>query len=159
MNIFSIREVFKIAIQIEENGQQFYHQAVSIAQDEGARKLFGFLAGEEVRHREIFTRLLADAGEYESPESYAGEWKDYLTAYASNIIFPAQTLAEKMSGIRDTLAAIEFALKREMDSIYYYQEMKNFVPQGQRDLIQTIIEEERKHFMKLVELKKGYNGK
>ena len=45
-------------------------------------------------------------------------------------------------------------MKRELDSILYYQEIKPFVPEKERNLIDTIVTEERKHFLALSDLKK-----
>ena len=47
-----------------------------------------------------------------------------------------------------------FAIRREIDSINYYNEIKSFVPEEQRNLVEEIIEEERRHFLKLSEFKK-----
>jgi rubrerythrin len=43
-----------------------------------------------------------------------------------------------------------------MDSILYYHEIKRFVPASQHATLDQIIEEERKHFAKLSEVKKRY---
>ncbi|MDI6726248.1 MAG: hypothetical protein QMD32_04735, partial [Smithellaceae bacterium] len=57
----------------------------------------------------------------------------------------------------DTPGAVDFAIRRELDSILYYHEIRKFLPLSEYDQIEKIIEEERRHFHKLSELKKSYN--
>ncbi len=93
--------------------------------------------------------MLSKIEEYEPFESYPGEYFSYLRAYADNIIFTPQRMEEEMKKITDAASALKFAIGRELDSILYYQEVKNLVPKNQRNIVDKIIEEERKHFMKL----------
>ena len=51
---------------------------------------------------------------------------------------------------------MDFAIKRELDSILYYHEIKRLVPVAQHAAIEQIIEEERKHFSALTEMKKRF---
>ena len=61
-----------------------------------------------------------------------------------------------MAKLKDIISALEFGIRRELDSILYYQEMKNFVPEQQHSSIDRIIEEERNHFLELSGIKKLY---
>jgi rubrerythrin len=61
---------------------------------------------------------------------------------------------KQLSKIKDTSAALDFAIQRELDSILYYHEIKKLVPAAQHDAIEKIIEEERKHFLSLTAMKK-----
>jgi rubrerythrin len=49
-------------------------------------------------------------------------------------------------------------MQRELDSILYYHEIKNLVPQAQHDTIEKIIIEERKHYAALDDMKKRYTS-
>jgi len=49
-------------------------------------------------------------------------------------------------------------MQRELDSILYYHEVKNLVPAAQHEAIEKIIEEERKHYTTLLEMKKRYEN-
>ena len=71
-----------------------------------------------------------------------------------NITFTNEVLDKEISEIKDTLLAINFGIQRELDSILYYHEIKEFVPKNQHSLIDKVIDEERKHFSKLSELRK-----
>jgi rubrerythrin len=62
----------------------------------------------------------------------------------------------ELSRVKDTLSAINFAIRRELDSILYYHEIKRFISRSQHDSIDKIIDEERKHFETLSEIRKNY---
>ncbi|OYD15867.1 hypothetical protein CH333_04745 [candidate division WOR-3 bacterium JGI_Cruoil_03_44_89] len=154
MSIFEASEIYQFAIRIEENGERFYHQMAQKIENANMEKVFTYLANEEVKHKKTFEDMVSKIEKYEPPESYPGEYFSYLRAYTDNIIFSQAKLEEEMSKIKDAISAIDFAIQRELDSILYFLEMKNLVPVSQRNLIDGIIEEERRHFVKLSGLKK-----
>ena len=158
MKIFDASEVLQFAIRIEENGEKFYRYADGITKEEEAKKIFNYLADEEINHKKLFEDLLSKIEKYEPPESYPGEYFAYLRAYVDNIIFTKEKMDTELSKIKDTLLAIQFAIQRELDPILYYHEVKKFVRESQHHLIDKIINEEIKHFLKLSELEKNYKG-
>ena len=62
-----------------------------------------------------------------------------------------QLMAKKIKDIKE---AIRFGIEVELDSINYYQEIKRFMPDYQKDAVDKIVEEERNHFLKLSDIKK-----
>ncbi len=153
---FRASEIFEIALKIEEHGEKFYnHAAAAIAEDAETKEMFEFLAGEETKHRKTFSGMLSQIEQYQPPESFPGEYFAYLATYAENLIFSDEEFDNLMKGITGVKAAIDFAIRRELDSVLYYLEMRNLVPQGpQRGEIDKIIDEERRHYLKLNEIKK-----
>lgn len=154
MGIFKASEIYQFAIRIEENGGKFYRKMAEKLENASMKKVFTYLANEEVKHKKTFEDMVSKIEKYEPPESYPGEYFAYLRAYADNIIFSQEKLDKEMLKIKGAISAIDFAIQRELDSILYYLEMKNLVPESQRNLIDGIIEEERRHFVKLSGLKK-----
>ena len=159
MKIFDASEVFQFAIRIEENGEKFYRYAQGIAKEEEEKKIFNYLADEETNHKKVFEDLVSKIEKYEPAESYPGEYFAYLRAYVDNIIFTKEELDAELSRVKDTLSAVKFAIRRELDSILYYHETKKFVSESQHHLLDKIIHEETKHFLKLSELEKSYEIK
>jgi rubrerythrin len=157
MRVFEASDIVEIAIRIEENGANFYKFAEQIAKQEEAKQLFARLADEELNHKKTFEGIFAKLDNANPPESYPGEYSAYLRDYVdSNIIFTKEAMSKELANVKDTVGALDFAIKREMDSILYYHEIKRFVPAGQHATLDQIIEEERKHFAKLSEVKKKY---
>ncbi len=149
MSVFEPSEVFQFAIRIEEGGEKFYREMASRIENTEVKSLFSALADDEIKHKKTYQGMVSKIEEYEPVESYPGEYFSYLRAYADNIIFTPQRMEEEMKKITDAASALKFAIDRELESILYYQEVKNLVPKNQRSEIDKIIEEERKHFLKL----------
>jgi rubrerythrin len=157
MGVFEASDIVEVAIRIEENGINFYKFAEQIAKQEEAKKLFAHLAQAEVAHKKTFEGIFAKMEKYNPPESYAGEYSAYLRAYVdNNIIFTKEAMDKELSKVTDTFAAFDFAIKRELDSILYYHEIKKLVPATQHATLDQIIDEERKHFALLTEMKKRF---
>ncbi len=158
MPVFDVSEVFQFAIRIEENGEKLYRYAVKNTEEKDVKDTFNHLAEEETKHKRTFEGLLSETKEYEPAETYPGEYSAYLRAYADNIVFIVSTdeeLDRRLSRIDDALSALDFAIKRELESIVYYQEMKKFIPQHQHPSVEKVIDEERQHFLKLSEMKRN----
>lgn len=148
-------EVLQFAIKIEENGWNFYNKVAEANTDEKIKDLFTFLADEEIKHKETFEGMLPEINKYEPREVYPPEYFAYLRAYADNIIFK-KGVEKELSGDLEPVSALDFGIIIEVDSIAYYNEVKNFVSEEQKEMIDKIIEEERKHFLKLSNLKKEF---
>jgi rubrerythrin len=154
MSLFEPAEIFQFAIRIEENGEKFYRQWSQKLKDTKIKELFSFLADEEANHKKIYTQMVSKIEKYDPFENYPGEYFAYLRAYADNQIFNQVKLNKELARVKDEPSAIDFAMNRELASIVYYQEIKNLVPEPQRKSIDKIIMEERKHYLKLSEIKK-----
>lgn len=156
MNIFTAGDIFQFAIRVEEYGEIFYHKAALNAINDEVRKIFNKLADEEIKHKRIFQDLYEKVKDNRPAESYSGEYMSYLRDFIDGkVIFVKQSQEKELAIIQDSMAAIDFAIQRELDSILFYQESKQFVHEGQEKLIDEIIKEERRHFALLSELKRS----
>jgi rubrerythrin len=159
MQVFAASDIMEVAIRIEENGINFYKFAEQIAKQEDAKKLFSHLAEAEAAHKRTFEKFFATMEKYTPDERYAGEYSAYVRNYVdNNLIFTKEVMDKQLAKVTDTVAAFEFAMQRELDSILYYHEIKNLVPAAQHDAIEKIIDEERKHYAILCDMKKRYAG-
>lgn len=88
-------------------------------------------------------------------ETYVGEYAQYLRNYIdNNIVFTQQAINDDLAAVKDACSAIDFAARRELDSISYYENIKRLVPKIQHESIDHLIAEERDHFVRLTNLKK-----
>jgi rubrerythrin len=155
MDAFKASEILRVAMKIEENGERLYRHATTLTGDTETKDLFGFLADEEAKHKKTFEGMLSKAEHYQPPESYPGEYLVYLRAYAGNIVFSPEKVEKELAGITDVDSALEFGIQREIESILYYLESRNLVPDSHRDQIDKIVDEERRHYIKLVDFRKN----
>ncbi|MCM8801284.1 MAG: ferritin family protein [Candidatus Omnitrophica bacterium] len=153
---FEPSEILEFAIRIEENGERFYRQISKRFKPKEVKETFNYLADEEVKHKKIFENMLSKIEDYQPPQSYPEEYFLYLRAYADEHIFTkekqAQVMAKKIKNIKE---AIDFALQIELDSILYYLEAKNLVSTDQVSILNKVIDEEHRHYLKLSEMKKN----
>lgn len=153
--MFDASEIFQFAIRIEENGEKFYRLMANKFEGGKLKDTFSFLADEEVRHKKTFEKFLSKIESYEPAESFPGEYFQYLRSYADEHIFTKENTTYLAAGkIDNEKHALQFAIDREIDSILYYLEAKNLVSEDKKKEIDRIVDEERHHYLKLLEIKK-----
>jgi len=153
MSLFAASDVLQFAVRMEENGGLFYRKAAELSDKSEAKKLFEYLASEEAEHKKTFEKFLSKVTLYEPTEDYPGEYLAYLHNYIDGKVFFTDEVS--MTKAIDVASALEFAIQREMDAILYYTELKAFVNGDDQKAIDSIIDEERKHFAQLSEIKKN----
>ncbi len=141
-------ETLKRAIEMEEEGKQFYLQAAGKAQSHLARRVFEELACEEDLHirkiHEIFDRL--------KEEKPFGEW-------ITSVVDPSQlekvfqeSLVEKAKASSDDLDALRFALEMEEKSTKYYEDLAGETSDTQeRRFYLTLSHEEMGHYLQIMD--------
>lgn len=155
MNVFTASEVVEFAERIHENGANFYRYAVQLVQNQEAKDLFAELAEEELKYQKRLEKIFADIEKLIPAETYVGEYAQYLRNYIdNNIVFTKQAIDSDLAAVKDACSAIDFAARRELDSISYYESIKRIVPEAQHEAINHIIAEERDHFIKLTNLRR-----
>jgi len=156
MKNYTIEEIYQIAIAMEKNGEKFYRLAAESSSGEKLKALYLKLADDEKKHEEIFEGLSKQSHLYEPIEYYPEEYFSYVRSYADSVIFTEEQLKKLIYNTHNSLDALNFAIEREKDSIWYYSEIMSFIHEKQRDMIKDIIKEERKHFSELMEQKKNW---
>ena len=152
---FNAAEVIDLGVQIEINGKAFYAGAASRAKSPDAKELFVHLGKEEEHHIAAFRKLLDIAEKTPEPESYDGEYSDYIQMLAGDNIFTkegaGQRAAEKLKTDTEIIHA---ALKFEKDSVILFQGMMEGMPERERKIVDALVQEEMKHIKHLYALKK-----
>ena len=158
---FKASEIVGFAVRIEENGEFFYKALAGLAETADVRAVFEFLASEERKHMMTFKKLLDSVGEYKPPvESYPGEYELYAKALVDEHIFTKEKAGELMAKrASGEMEGIEIGIGLEKDSIIFYEEMRNYVPKSEHRVIHKVIDEEKDHLRKLVDMKRKIGGK
>jgi len=155
-DIFKAGEIVDIAIQIERNGYAFYKELSKTSRNFPVQEAFGLMAAEEKEHIAAFEKLSEKSGAFAPPESYPGEYMLYLKAFAGQNIFTKEkqgsAAADKVSSDAE---AIDMAVGFEKDSIIFYYDMKKFIPREEEGVIDSLIDEEKKHLERLLRLRKS----
>ena len=153
MKILDAKDILNIAIRIEDDGEKFYRRAAGMAEDDETKEMFRFLADEEKDHQDFFRELEQEITD-DSKADYPEEYMAYISAYVDNVIFPADQPEDEAEKIQTVYEAINYSIRKELESVLFYHEIKPIVVKKHHDTIDRIIEEEREHFVKFVELKR-----
>ncbi|MEW6517173.1 MAG: ferritin family protein [candidate division FCPU426 bacterium] len=147
----NLKELLEFAQRIEENGLRFYEEAMRSAPSTEVRLLFEYLAEEEAAHQKTFVRLQADADllSHAYPENLDNF--AFLRAFVHHVIFSPE-LKVQASALRNTAEVIRFAMRRETESLLYYEEIKQLFSTPAHDVLDRIISEETQHYLKLSRL-------
>jgi rubrerythrin len=154
VNVFKGSEVVEIAVRMERNGYKFYSGVQKKIKDKNANDIFQYLASEEKKHEALFSEMLARIGRIDPPASMKEDYELYVQGIAASHIFSddksAAIASESVQGIQD---ALNIGITFEKDSILFFREMQNYIPESQRKTIEKIVDEEKKHLAKLNELR------
>ena len=152
---FSGSELINIAIGIERRGIAFYDIMTRSTKNAIARDVFQYLADMEREHIKVFQGMLAEADKYQLPETGAGEYVGYLQALVDSAVFNDDLVTSELATqASNDVEAMELAIGAEKDSILFYYEMKDIMPQRAQPTVNKIIAEEKSHLKQLSELKK-----
>jgi len=152
---FSGSELINIAIGIERRGIAFYEVMARSTKNAVAGDVFQYLADMERHHVQIFQGMLGEADKYQLAETYAGEYTAYLQALVDSAVFTDDVVTSEMATRAESdIEALELAINAEKDSILFYYEMKDIMPQRAQSTVNKIIAEEKAHLRQLSELKR-----
>jgi len=152
---FSGIELINIAIGIEERGIVFYDVMAKSTRNSAAREVFNYLAGMEREHIDTFRGMLAEADKYQVQTEGGEQYSAYLKALVDSAVFSDDLVTSEMAAQAESdIAALELAIGSEKDSILFYYEMKEVMPQRAQATVGRIIAEEKSHLRQLSELKK-----
>ena len=151
---FNAAEVFKIAVEIEENGRLFYEKAQAKTDDVEVKKILAGLALEEIEHKKRFT-VLKDELPASTAESTVwdpdNEIDQYLKMMADMHVFRSEDEVEaRLAEIKNAAQALKLAIQFEKDSIVFFAEMQNLAEnEASRQKIGQLVKEEQGHLRKL----------
>lgn len=149
---YSIKEIIDIAIGTEEAGYEFYTKCSEKFDKDNIKETFVFLAKEELGHIKGFNSMKKN----EENESgiFNDDYFQYLKAIGGGSIFSVKKIDDVMKSIKTPEDAINKAFNDEKAAILFYSEIKTLYKEDSEKaiLLEKIINEERKHVRKLIEL-------
>ena len=153
---FDAAEVFDMAIQTERDGKAFYLAAA--ATDPEVKKIMAHLADAEAHHETAFRQMKVESTAGAPAESYGGEREEYIQALLqTRVLRDEASAAAAIAEMKQDQEALDFAIAFEKDTILFMFEMRDVLPESEREKMDVLIEQERGH-VKLLQQMKASRG-
>jgi len=151
MEKYSIAEVIEQAVRAEKLGYEFYTRMTKrFKKDNQLQSLFKTLAEKELQHEKTFSDLKAKV-KNEEPEGWE-EVSEYLRAIVESEFFLGKKKSlPSLEHVKSAAGAVKFALGFEKETLLYYYAVREAVKE--EDIVDGIIDEEKKHIVWLSEFK------
>ena len=143
-NIF---ETIRTAIEMEENGIDFYHKAEEKTSYPLAKKMFLSLAEDEKRHLTVLKEILTDL-KFSDLDRFFGEKPRQKI---ENIFKEARNeIKERIAANPDELEALKIGIDMESESVEFYQTaLEKSKDNHQKAFLRRLVEEEKEHLQLL----------
>ncbi|MFQ5811895.1 MAG: ferritin family protein [Anaerolineae bacterium] len=156
MAFLTAAEALKWAMEIEENGEAFYHTVAARSADPQVKALFEDLAVQERGHYRAFQKMLEKVKpdpDLSSVGVQYDEYQAYLQVVLAGALFAGPdkglTLAEQA---QDRETALRAAMGFEKDTLLFFYELREMVSEAEREAVSGIIREERAHLRRLAKM-------
>ena len=154
MSKYNLNEIIEFGIQIEKNGFDFYVELAWRIESKTLTELFEYLAQEEKGHILAFKSIQGRIEEPINEELLNSDFFSYMHSLAAEYVFTTKDkVLEIIDNIEDDMEAINLALKFEKESIKFFETMEKGLEEKEIVVIEKLIAEEKKHIIKLEELK------
>jgi len=150
---FSADEIAEMALEIERLGAAFYEEALQHVESGPVRELFALLREEESIHEAQFAAVIRSIREGPAGPPLDPEWTEYIRALAECRVFPDRAaVSAAVEGVSSEAGALRLALQFEREAVLFFHEMKNAVSAEALPVLDVLIEQERGHVHRLVEM-------
>jgi len=156
-NLFSVKEVVDMGIEKEKKRRDFYAMVAENFQEQDLKDLFTKLRDWEAEHVKKFTEIRSELMEEETNERYPGELSDYIKALVDDKLYKEMTPEDFSKEISSPVSAIQRGMEFEKDAVLFFSELLQYIKEGKKDVIKTLIDEEKQHLLYLYQLKSNYS--
>ncbi|MDD5085148.1 MAG: ferritin family protein [Candidatus Omnitrophica bacterium] len=141
-------EVLKLAMNLEEEGYDFYSGCIKNTRNEKAKRLFSRLAAMEKKHFAVFSRLHSriakKRGVFATDEDALV--KSYINALIDTGVFKKGVCPVITLDKDSVLNALEFAKTIEKDSVLFYTELEELARSEEtKNILRAVVKQEKKH--------------
>ncbi|MCB1041807.1 MAG: ferritin family protein [Acidobacteria bacterium] len=148
MSSYAAEEFIQFAIQIEDDGEQFYRALAGKFKGKIAA-FFEDLSRQEREHGGFFGRMAKRLDRYQPAEFFNESYFAHLRALTQSNVFDRKAVLADIAEINTLKQAIDFAVLRERASIEYYEGLSRLINTNDQHMMEAIIEEEQSHIKQL----------
>ena len=153
MKSYNLSDIFKFAINMEDQGEVFYENVSLYAKDKSSKNLFSYLQKQEMEHSRTFKRLSDSYAKKRIFFNVDTEFDEVIDTLLRGLLLP------DISEVRDVLrkdrkdglvSIIKIAMEIELNTIIFYKKLKEILkPKILKTVLDKIISQEESHLVKL----------
>jgi len=150
-------KMLKTALEMEQKGKSFYQKAVASCHDDTGKEIFTFLMNEEIVH---VGRIMKIFKNLEEGKGWNADWKEVkarsrdLTEFFSDL---HKKHAPEAKVDANDLEALDIGIEFEAKAVEFYEaELPNATEDLEKDFVEMMILEEKKHLEILEDMKNYY---
>ncbi|ACM22772.1 MULTISPECIES: ferritin-like domain-containing protein [Thermotoga] len=152
--MFSAKELLSIAVRVEKDGEEFYRKLAERFEKPDIKEFFSYMARQEAEHARTFESIGEELGVDEETYLNLEDAEEYLKSFVEGRFFPDAATMEKYLKERSVEEAIDFSISVEKETIIFYYEILELLKNERaKDLVRSIINQEKQHVVKLLRIK------
>lgn len=154
MPLLKATDIVEMAMELEKSGEAFYRAVAQKCASQQMRDLFVDLANQEVLHHATFAKLSLTVSSL--PLMLDAEWDEYLAYLGSTVqsaLFegPDSALAAA-DQVANEQEAVVMAMSFEKETMLFFHDLRDKVPEKDTAVITKIIDEEKLHLRRLASM-------
>jgi rubrerythrin len=150
LSLFEPSELIQVAVEIEKSGAATYRRLQEKAVSAPLKELLVVLAEEEEKHQRDFLALGEDYSLADPPETYPGEYQDYVRSLVETHLFSnPKALEDLVEEARTEKDILQLAARLEKDTILFFNGMRRVIKPQKQGVIEGLIVQEENHLVKL----------
>jgi len=152
--VFTAREIAESAVEKEMKRRDFYANVTKLSTNPEMTKLFQFLTAEEDRHVATFMKLRDGVPVEEvRPEEYDADMEAYMDSVVEARLYSKIGLEDFVQKAIDAKDVFRLAIALEKDAILFFWEFLPYVNDKDKQVVKTLMDEEKGHIRLLWKLK------
>lgn len=138
---FSVLEVLRLAISMEEEGYDFYEKLSKKANGE-AKAILERLAQDELQHVKVFSKMYDEMEQTREINDYlfSQSIDEFFKSYVKHVAFKREE--QEYSSVEE---AIKVGVETEGLTVDYYKGLMEHANEATQKILQRMIEEELEH--------------
>ena len=152
--VFTAREIAEAAVEKEMKRRDFYANVTRLSTNPEMTKLFEFLTAEEDRHVATFAKLRDGVPVEEvRPEEYDADMEAYMDSVVEDRLYYKIDTEDFVQQEIEAKDVFRLAIALEKDAILFFWEFLPYVNDKDKQVVRTLMDEEKGHIRMLWKLK------
>ncbi len=153
--IHTAREIAEAAVEKERKRREFYARVSELSTNPDMKGLFRWLTEEEDRHIETFSKLRdgLPVDVQTKDAEYTADMDAYMDSVIDDRLYKGVDAKEFVQRALTNKDVFPLAIGFEKDAILYFSEFLPFLSEIDRAIVQRLIDQEKGHIRKLVEVR------